>query len=298
MTDSLPQTGAFRTLFRDGKVVRAELPAAEIGDGFYETFRTARGRPHLWSYHRQRLQHTCERAGVRVPATFLWHDEDRFLAVVRELLGANDAMDAVFRYALSTRPGADEAATAESLVPRALPPTAPPEGVTLRVLKVWRTPAEWVPRPKRLNCANVLEGRRELRTRAERPSDEGLFLSREDRSVVETANQNVAWVDGGCLHHPAPSTGCVAGTALAWLIDAGVRDVGLRSTPGCAQLDQLAKAEAVVVLNSVRGITPVAAVHGADDELLFRTPASAEHPQVRALQRLWRDELQRTASAA
>jgi 4-amino-4-deoxychorismate lyase len=298
MTESLPQTGAFGPLFRDGKVVRAEWPAAEAGDGFYETLRTVRSRPHLWSYHRQRLQHTCARAGMPLPASFLWPNEDRFLAVVRELLEATGAADAVFRYAVSTSPGAGEAATGESLVPRALPPPAPPEGVALRVLRVRRTPAEWLPRPKRLNCPNVAEGRREVRSRAERPSDEGLFLSREGEWVVETANQNLAWIKGGCLYYPDPSTGCVAGTCLAWLIEAGLGVVGLRSAPRCAHLDELAQAEAVVVFNSVRGITPVVNLHGADDELLFAMPASAEHAQVRALQELWGDELQRTGSTA
>lgn len=286
-------------IFRDGDLVRADAQTSDgnqtgqDGIGFYETFRTARGRPHLWAYHDRRLRQACAKAALPMSDRCLWRDEVRLGKVVRRLLESTGAEDAVFRYALM--PGRTEAgecgAVHESLVSRPLPPAAPAEGATLRILNTRRNRAEWVPRPKQLDCPNVMQGRRELLARATQPSDEGLFLD-DGGCVVETTHQNVGWVRAGCLYYPDPSTGCVAGTCLAWLLDSGVR-----TAPRRAPVDELLQAEAILVFNSVRGVTPIASVCDDNEEPILRTVSSATHPLVRRMEQLWRDELQRSADA-
>lgn len=276
---------------------RVRLPADDrgvlFGLGFFETFRTSAGCAHHWAYHQRRLLRACATAGFSLPAGFLGRDEPRLIAMVRALLTAVDAADAVFRYTVTAGPGPgrDCAGPAEWLTLRALPAAAPDSGVTLRVLKLGRDNGEWVPRPKSLNYANALLGRAELEQRASHPADEGLFLARDSALVVEATRHNVAWIRDDCLCFPDSALGAVAGTCLAWL-----QEQEPAAVPRRAPLDELVGADAVVICNSVRGITPVGEIRGRQDELLRGVLNSADHPRVRALRQRWRDALAATAA--
>lgn len=261
-----------------------------FGIGFFETFRTCEGRPHHWSYHRRRLERACATAQLVPPATFLARNDDALHAAVQRLLREHGLTDAVFRYTLTA--GSREGAASELLTLRAAPPSSPGEGVCLRVLNLARDNGEWSPRPKSLSYANAWLGAEELRRRSPEPSDEGLFLSREGRFIVETARQNIGWIVDGSFRYPDPALGAVAGTCLEWLLD-----VGLPNEPRRAPLDELLAAEAIVVTNSVRGITPVHLVFDAQDEPLRIGIDSRNHPLVVSLRRQWNEALDATAQS-
>jgi branched-subunit amino acid aminotransferase/4-amino-4-deoxychorismate lyase len=54
-------------------------------------------------------------------------------------------------------------------------------------------------------------------------------------------------------------------------------------------------AEAIIVLNSVRGITPVREIRDRHDQVLLTALASQVHPIVVSLRHQWADALQATA---
>jgi len=261
--------------------------AVLFGLGFFETFRTSGGRPHHWTYNRRRLEQACATAGITIPANFLCANTLRLHEVVSQLLHETGLPDAVFRYTITA--GA-EGAPSEFLTVRLLPPAAPAEGICLRVLKLARDNGEWLPRPKSLNYANALLGAEELRRRATAPVDEGLFLSRDGRFVVETPRQNIAWLEGARLCYPDSSLGAIAGTCLQWLLE-----LGQAAEPRRAQLGELLAADAIVVLNSVRGITPVREVSDAEDRARLRSFDSHTHPLVAAWRDRWNEALRTTA---
>lgn len=290
-------------VYRNGQVVPATAAAGVsiddagllYGLGFFETFRTSGGRPHHWDFHRARLTEACAAAGIRVPGEFLASDGARLRGSVTELLRKHQRSDAVFRYTITAGPVAARgeptfAQPSEFMTLRALPAAAPEEGITLRVLRLARDNGEWLPRPKSLNYANALAGAGELGRRATQASDEGLFLSREGRCVVETTRQNLAWIEQGKFCYPDPALGAVAGTCLRWALQ-----LGLPSAAGRATLEQLTGVDAIVVLNAVRGITPVRELWDDRDQERLGTFASHAHPWVKQLQQHWNQALGETA---
>ena len=284
-------------VYANGKLLplsRATVPLADAGVyaglGFMETFRTMGGRPHLWPQHQARLIQACRMARLTLPSDGIALNESRLRSVVSDLLERNGVTEATFRNTAAVGP--TEQVIRETLVPRALREAAPRDGVVLRVLSLRRDNGEWLPRPKSLNGWNAWLGRNELARRAADPNDEGLFLSREGEHVVESPYQNIVWVQRGALHYPEPSLGGVAGTALAWLLG-----LGFPASPRRALLAELLRADAVFVLNSVRGVTPVRQIRGERDEILLESIASATHPLVTALRQQWAAALAATAAS-
>jgi 4-amino-4-deoxychorismate lyase len=301
MGDVTDTRGSPRTVYHNGRMVAAAdaaLPfddwGAQYGLGFFETFRTSGGRPHHWKFNRTRFERACAIAGIAVPPAFLAIDEARLREEVRLLLRENQVSDAVFRYTVTA--GRPEAgvfpAPAEFLALRPLPAAAPTDGIGLRVLTLARDNGEWLPRPKSLNYTNAIAGAREVQSRSAVPSDEGLFLSRDGRFVVETPRQNLAWIEGGRICFPDPALGAVAGTCLQWLLG-----LGLAAEMRRASLEQLAQADAIFVLNAVRGITPVREVWDARDSARLGLFESATHPLIVKLQRTWNEALEATAAS-
>ncbi len=292
-------------VYRNGRVqrgtvrVRPDDHGLLFGLGFFETFRTSEGRPHHWEWHRRRLSTACATAGIALPPKFLAADEARLRRVLQRLLEEQRLVDGVFRYTVAAGPPASGARDGgyheplELLTLRALPPECPPQGVVLRVLATRRDGGEWLPRPKSLNYANAMLGARELERREGMPADEGLFLSREGDWVVETARQNVAWMADDCLCYPEGALGAVAGTCLEWVLSQGVR-----AEPRRTGLEELLRADAILVCNAVRGVTPVCEVWSADDRTRLCSLRSHEHPVVRKLRAQWRESLQATAVEA
>lgn len=294
-----------RIAYSNGRVqrgvvrVRPDDHGLLFGLGFFETFRTSGGRPHHWQWHRRRLDAACAMTGIALPPEFLAADEARLRRVLPRLLDEQGLVDGVFRYTVAAGPPATGARGGgyhepwELLTLRALPRECPPQGVVLRVLATRRDGGEWLPRPKSLNYANALLGARELERRGAKPADEGLFLSREGDWVVETARQNVAWMAGDCLYYPEPALGAVAGTCLEWVLSLGVR-----AEPRRAGLEEVLRADAALVCNAVRGVTPVREVWSADDRTRLCSLRSHEHPVVKALRARWRECLEATAVEA
>jgi 4-amino-4-deoxychorismate lyase len=269
-----------------------------FGLGFFETFRTSAGRPHLWDLHRRRLEQACVVAGIEPGSTLLISDEAKLRVVIRTLLAKHGLTDAVFRYTLTAGTPKDEdghapySNPAELLSLRPLPPAAPPHGVALRLLELPRDTGEWRPRPKSLNYGNALMGGLELRRRGAAASDEGLFLTRDSRRVVEGVRHNLAWLRDGRWFYPDPELGAVPGTCLQWLLEHG-----FPAEPTRSSLADFLHADAVVVINSVRGATPVRELWDVDDRATLATWASSAHPLVIGLRRRWDEGLQATAES-
>lgn len=287
-----------RTVFLNGEFLAATDARVSIADqgvlfgfGFFESFRTSGGRVHLWPLHRRRLEQACDVARLELPDWFLAKDEQRLNAAVNSLLCAAGAADAAFRYTVTGGPAGGR--PSEFLTMRPLPAAVEGEGICLRVLNLPRDNGEWLPRPKSLNYVNALVGARELALRTADASDEGLFLSRDDEYIVETARQNVVWLSDGEIRYPDPSIGALSGTCLTWLLG-----LGSAARPRRAHLDELLGAEAIVVVNSVRGITPVRQLRGKRDEILIDQLASRIHPLIVSLRRQWSEALDATASGA
>jgi 4-amino-4-deoxychorismate lyase len=293
-------SGGADAVYFDGAIRPAVEACFSAGDhgvlfglGFFETFRTSGGRPHEIARHWRRLIDACAGTGIALPGYFLARDPTRLDDAIAGLLRARGGGDAVLRYTVTA--GEPRGAGGiydrphEMLTARPLPPSVPLEGVALRVLALRRETLAGRARPKSLNHANAHLGGRELTRRAAAPSDEGLFLN-DAGEVIETTRQAIAWVRGDALCFPAPELGPIASTGLAWACE----QVGsLR--PERASVAALAEADAVFVINGVRGVTPVRELVDETDRGVLAHYRSAGHPRIVELQRRWKEALRRTA---
>jgi 4-amino-4-deoxychorismate lyase len=285
-------------VYFNGEVIssaEARLPINDrgvlFGLGFFETFRTSGGKPHHWRFNRARIEETCRRAQISFPSNSLIRDEERLRAIVRRILEVSGMADAVFRYTVTA--GSMDGEGREILAIRSLPADPPADGISLRVLSLPRDNGEWLPRPKSLNYANAYLGARELDARASHASEEGLFLSRDGAFVVETPRQNIAWVCDGALRYPDFGLGAIPGTCLRWVLG-----LGIPAEPRRAKLEELIAADAIFVLNAVRGITPVRELWDVTDRSELCVMSSHQHPVVVSLRHQWAEALAATAASA
>ena len=236
------------SVYLNGKIVSAEHAHVSAldqgflyGVGFFETFRTSGGRPHHWSYNRERLGSSCTKAGLVLPETFLGRDESKLTHTVTDLLRLGEASEGVFRYTVSA---GDGKALTELLTYRSLPSTTPIHGICMRVLRLRRDNGEWIPRPKSLNYLNATA--RRSRIAEQKP---GSFRRRHlsfarrwnYRRDSATKYRVDSWADR--IHVPDASLGGVAGTCLAWM-----QAQGHAIVPARIDLAGFLKAEAIFVV--------------------------------------------------
>lgn len=296
MHPNVREPSAVGLLYADGRFadeapLRHDDHAALFGAGFFETFRTRDGAPLRLEAHLARLHAACERIGVRIPDSALAASSDpgRWRAVIASLLDAHKLRDGVFRLTLTAGENAaplgagDYATPHERLTCRALPAEAPPGGITLHLLATPRDTGEWRPRPKSLNYLNSLLAARELAPRRTHPADEGLLFDAGGR-VCEGVFTNLFWVRGKVVFTPHENTGLLPGVGRAHLLHR-LRADGVPVEEVEAGVEELARADAVATVGSVRGVTPVARILGAGGAPVWR--AANDAAGLRALLRAW-----------
>lgn len=270
----------------------AEVSRVHAGPSLFETFALRAGRVSCLPDHLARLALACPRLGLDPALLFLGSAPrpERWGPVLRELLRRAGLTDAVVR--LQVVPRGDGLAT-EWLTVRPLPPT--PAALDLFVLRTVRDRPEWLPRPKSGPWLNSSAAWAELRKVADRADAEGVQLDEHGR-VAEASRSSLAWLDdlGWCF--PAPSTGCLPGTASAQLR-------GVLAASGQPLREVAAgfpvSARAVLVLRSTfaDGGVPARSCAEADGRVLWQAGPLPE-AAVRALAGLAAWRAQRTVSLA
>lgn len=260
------------------------------GATLFETFRTYQGEPFLLSEHIERLRQGCRSYGIEPPADLLLTQPPTYpnlRRILRQLLDHNGLDDAVFRYTLSA--GEDPAglpATAfrkptEIVFVRPVPP--PDKGRTtsrLHLLETTRAEPEVLPRPKSGHYMNSLVGLRELGQRNTEPGDEGLFLT-NGGLLSEGITSNLFLISGQTLQTPSPRAHPLAGITRDYLLAQAPR-MDLVAREEDLTLDDLRRAEAICMTNSVRGIIPIGQVFDSGAKVVWQNN-SAAHPTLQAL---------------
>lgn len=257
-----------------------EIPATDhgvlYGAGFFETFRTRSGVPVRLAGHLARLRAACARIGILIPVTHLAASAspERWNPVVSRLLAENGLKDGVFRLTLTAGPNVAPlgtgayAAPQEIITCRALPPEAPPEGITLRLLHTVRDTGEWSPRPKSLNYLNTLLASRELAPLRRHPADEGLLCDARG-FLSEGVFSNIFWVNAGVVFTPAETTGCLPGIGRA-LVMTNLRASGICVKETESSPAALLDADAMAMVSCVRGVVPVARITATSGETYWK----------------------------
>ncbi|PMR79556.1 aminodeoxychorismate lyase [Halomonas urumqiensis] len=243
---------------------------AAYGDGLFETVLVRDGQPQLWLAHVERLARGCAVLGIPVPER----------AELERLLAAAPPGLQVLKLVLTRGSGG-----------RGYRPPLPP---TPRLRHQWLPFApdtrNWVEGVRvrlchlRLGSQPLLAGLKHLNrlenvmARAEWSDDaiaEGLLTDSDDRLVEATA-MNLFWQRDGRLQTPWLGRCGVAGTLRDTLIERlGIDEVDV-------SVNELRKASAVWVGNSVQGIWPVRDLEDAEGVALANWSLNSVHRAFQA----------------
>ncbi|WP_110664935.1 aminodeoxychorismate lyase [Salinicola halophilus] len=222
------------------------------GDGLFETVLVRDGHPRLWAEHLARLTDGCRRLGMTPPARegleSIFADCGSGLAVVKIVVTRGEGGRGY------RPPEHAEMQWRWSVAPFSPARERLSTGICVRLCQLQLGIQPALAGLKHMARLENVMARREWRDES---IAEGLLCD-SDGYLVEATAMNLLWRRGGVLETPALDRCGVAGTLLAAL-DAHLPIRRVRLVP-----DELARAEAVWVLNSVQGVWPIHTLLDAD----------------------------------
>lgn len=246
-----------RTVPADTPLVRADDLGVLRGEAVFETVRVAAGRPAYLAEHLARLAGSAARLDLPLPPG--WPE---LVAHVLAEAPAPLRADGVLRL-VCTRgaPGRPPVAYALLTPVPAETVRGREQGVrvvtvTLGVAAGARAAAPWL--LGGVKCTSYAVNMATLRHAAAQGCDDAIWVS-SDGQVLEAPTSSVAWVSGGTLvTPPADEVGVLAGTTVAAAL--GLLATPYEVRPGTAA--ELAAADEVMLLSSIRGVAPVVELDG------------------------------------
>jgi 4-amino-4-deoxychorismate lyase len=235
-------------------VLRADDLGVARGESVFETLRIAGGRAAFLDLHLARLARSAERLAIALPPG--WAE----LAAVAT--GAFDGSDGVLRLTCSKGPagGSPVGFALVSPVP-AETVRAREEGVTAVTLTLGvpaglRAHAPWL--LGGVKSTSYAVNMASLRQAEAEGAQDAIWTSSEG-DVLEAPTSTVAWVkDGVLVTPPADEVGTLPGTTAHVAI--GLSPVPVEVRRG--SVEELAEADEVMLLSSVRGVAPVVRLDG------------------------------------
>jgi branched-subunit amino acid aminotransferase/4-amino-4-deoxychorismate lyase len=248
-------------LWIDGHIRRGPEAAISLfdrgardGEGLFETLRVEAGRPQFWKQHLERLVLSAAELGFPVPPA-----PARLRAACDELLAAEGLSDAVVRITVTRGvPGGRPTRTgcwieASTLAARLWSGTR--AGAAHAIIS--RTPFHpgSIGRHKTTSRLAYHLAREEARAAR---ADEALLVN-ESGELFEGAVSNVFVVIGGELLTPPLACGILPGIARAVVLDAS-RAIGVRAREAPLTVEDLVRAEEVLLTNCVQQVVPLASL--------------------------------------
>jgi 4-amino-4-deoxychorismate lyase len=233
-------------------LIRADDLAVLRGEAVFETLRAFAGRPFQLDAHLARMAHSAARVRLELPPP------DRLHALVGLALDGFGPADASLRLVATKGPeGAARGAPVGTTFALVAPVAAATEEarrngmavvtLTLGVPAELRREAPWLlDGVKSTSYAVAMAAQREA---AERGAADAIYLSWDGEVLEGTTSSVVAVLDGQAVTPPEDEVGILAGTSVGFF-DGQVQRRRLR-------IDELRRADEVMLLSSVRGVAPV-----------------------------------------
>jgi 4-amino-4-deoxychorismate lyase len=245
----------------DTPVLRADDLGVLRGDGVFETMHVRNGKPWLLDAHLDRMSRSAALLALPLPSR----------AELVELAGQAcaawpDSAEGALRLVCTRGPedgGPVTAyATVASITPAAV--AARHNGVVVATLALG-VPAEVRPdAPWLLGGAKTLSyavNMASLRWAADQGVNDVLWVS-VDGYALEAPTATLVWLADGVLSTvPAETTGILAGTTAAYLLE-HAEDLGMRAARRLVRPAELHTADGVWLASSVRGLTEVRSLDG------------------------------------
>lgn len=243
-----------RLLDPTAPVLRADDLGVSRGESVFETLRIAGGHAAFVRLHLDRMARSAARVAIDLPTGW-----ERLVDTVVE---AYDGADGVLRLTCSKgAPGAAPVGFALATPVPAESVTARHQGVaavtlTLGVPAGARAAAPWL--LGGVKSTSYAVNMASLRAAQEQGASDAVWVS-SDGLVLEAPTSTVAWVTGGRLvTPPAEQVGTLPGTTAHVALGLSPVPVDVR----LGTVDELRAADEVLMLSSVRGVTPVVRLDG------------------------------------
>lgn len=224
------------------------------GHGLFESMRIAKGEAPLWSWHQRRLCADAVTLGIKI-------DEQRLTAYLQQALAAVPD-DGVLKLTVTAGKGSAGYRDTKPEANYCFQFRALPTGRTPLILQpcTYRLPHNPVLGGiKHLNRLDQVLAAGELSASGDKLLLDGLLLD-VDGTVVEALSNNLFCLLDGQWLTPDVSLCGVKGVMREYLRTEVFPALGMTVLETRFGLDELARAEAVFVCNSVRGIEPVAEI--------------------------------------
>ena len=249
--------------FLNGKFLpeaEAVVPVSDrgflLGDGLFETFRVAGGRPFRFAQHMERLAQGAAFLRTKLPFT-----PAELQPMAAQLIEKNQMPESLLRLTLTRGSGARgysiQGADRPTLAMTLHPLPSVPVGWKL-VTASCRIPAgdKLAAFKSTSKLANVL-----ARAEAEEQGADEALLLNTNGEVAETASGNLFWIDQGKICTVSLDGGLLPGIARAVVLEI-CQDLGLPTGQSFIKPEQLRQAEGLFVTQSALGIIPVTVLDG------------------------------------
>jgi 4-amino-4-deoxychorismate lyase len=237
-------------------VLRADDLGLSRGESVFETLRVAGGRAAFLDLHLERLARSAARVAIDLP--------DGWAELAEVATGAYTAAEGALR--LTCSKGAPDAAPVGFALVTPVPAAslaAREHGVsavtlTLGVPAALRAESPWL--LGGVKSTSYAVNMASLRAAEAAGAQDAIWTS-TDGYVLEAPTATVAWVSGGRLvTPPAELVGTLPGTTAAVALRLSPVPVDVR----LGTVDELRAADEVLLLSSVRGVTPVVRLDGRE----------------------------------
>jgi branched-chain amino acid aminotransferase len=231
-----------------------------FGDSIYETLRTYRQKPFLFSRHFERLRRSARAVFMDLP----WSREQTYSEVLRTLRNAGTASEHRIRITITRGTGDVSPDSASCERPNviifatplpALPETVYTDGVEVIVSSFYRS--------RQLGDAktgNLLRSVLAFREAKAAGAFEAITLTSEGR-ISDGITSNIWLIQGTQLLTPSTASGILEGITRAVVLDLAKR-AGLGVTEDVLDLAEIDKSNELFLTSSTRGVVPIVGVSG------------------------------------
>lgn len=217
-----------------------------FGDGVFETMRIREGVIRHLPRHLKRLEDGLKSLKIPLP-------EESLEEICSQLLTHNKPWDGILRLSVSRGIGSQGYLPTVSTGPTTVAETLPLPELSEEPLSLWLS--EWrKPSAESLPvAAKLMQGVNSTLARLEaqeKQCDEALMLNSKG-AICEASSANIFWRMGGLIYSPDASCGLVKGIARDILLE------HWQVQTAAFDLNNLQKADSVMICNSIRGARPV-----------------------------------------
>jgi 4-amino-4-deoxychorismate lyase len=238
-----------------GAKVSAVSPATLYGHGVFTTLAIFYGRPFLWDLHWSRLIQHAERSRIDCQSLL----EDDVLDSLKRLIETNSVHSGRARITLLARKVSGPwnlkgmaSEGADLLIMTGDSRAVPDEGLALTISPYRVSTLAALSGVKSVNYLDNILAWEEAR---ERDFEEAVSFN-ERGEVVSATRANIFWVTKGQIHTPALTTGALAGTTRAHVLQLA-SELSIPHIEGVYDLADLADADEIFLTSAGLGITHV-----------------------------------------